>query len=298
MDITELRYFVAVAEAGSMTVAARRCHVSQPSLSAQIRKLEESVGVRLFDRHGKGAALTEAGELLLPRARRVLTELGAIETGLRQDAAAGRGRLVVGAIPTIAPYLLPRAIERTRADFPECTIQTTEDYTERLIDLLVDNRLDVAVVSLPVEHALIEVEAIGYEPLVVALPAGDPLARSERIGLSELRRQSMIILNEANCLGQQVSAYCRAKGMDGQIVCEAAQLITVLELVRQGAGVALVPELAARAGHVKGVVFRPTAKADAKRPIALARRVGRTRSVLAERFARHAAEQLADRRGG
>lgn len=289
MDIAELRSFVAVAEAGSMTVAARRRHVSQPSLSAQIRKLEGAVGVRLFDRHGKGAALTEAGELLLPRARRVLEELDAIESGLRGDAEAGRGKLVVGAIPTIAPYLLPRAIERTRADFPECTIQTTEDYTERLIDLLVENRLDVAVVSLPVEHALIEVEAIGSEPLVVALPSGHPLASAERIGLSELRRQSLIMLNEANCLGQQVSAYCRAKGMDGQIVCEASQLLTVLELVRQGAGVALVPELAARAGHVQGVEFRPTARSDARRPIALARRVGRTRSVLSDRFANHAA---------
>lgn len=292
IGIAELRNFVAVAEAGSMTVAARRRHISQPSLSAQIQKLEGALGVRLFDRHGKGAALTEAGELLLPRARRVLDELRAIEEGLRQDAKAGRGRLVVGAIPTIAPYLLPQAIERTRADFPECTIRTTEDYTERLIELLVENRLDVAVVSLPVEHALIEVEPIGFEPLVVALPAGDPLARSDRIGLAELRRQSMIILNEANCLGQQVSAYCRAKGMEGQIVCEAAQLITVLELVRQGAGVALVPELAARAGHVQGVVYRPTARSDAKRPIALARRVGRTRSVLSERFAQHAERAL------
>ena len=131
---------------------------------------------------------------------------------------------------------------------------------------------------------------------MVAMPARHELASEEHIGLADLRSYPLITLNEMNCLGQQVSAYCRAKGLESQIVCEAAQLITVLELVKQGAGLALAPALAAGAGHVKGVVFRALARGDAKRPIALARRVGRTRSVLSDRFALHVAERLVESR--
>ena len=138
MELHQLRYFVAVAEAGSFSNAARRCHVAQPSLSQQIKKLEIDLGQELFERHPSGVVLTEAGHALLPRARRVLSEVQEAAAALRSDIDDGAGPLAVGAIPTMAPYVLPPVLAPFSQRFPRCELTVREDLTDRLIEQHLD----------------------------------------------------------------------------------------------------------------------------------------------------------------
>ena len=151
MNLRQLGYFVAVAETGTMIRAAERCHVAQPSLSQQIKKLEASVGASLFDRLGRGVALTDTGRALLPRARRILAEVREAEAHLGTDVDSGVGSLAVGMIPTMAPYLLPHLLPRLRSEFPGCRITVREDLTEILADGVAHVELDLRDAS---RHAL------------------------------------------------------------------------------------------------------------------------------------------------
>ena len=144
MEVHQLRYFLAVAEHGGMRAAARACGVTQPSLSKQIQKLEEELGRRLFDRLPRGAALTAAGQSLRPRAEQILGGITRALDAVRADLDIGRGRLRVGAIPTLAPFALPGAVTRFRRRFPDAELSITEDVTANLVEALAADRLDVA----------------------------------------------------------------------------------------------------------------------------------------------------------
>lgn len=277
MEIHQLRYFVAAAEAGSMTLAAKRCRVAQPSLSQQVRKLEEGLGVVLFDRLGRGVVPTDAGRALLPRARRILGEVRETEDKLRSEAAQGVGRLAIGAIPTIAPYLLPPVLASLRAQFPACELVVREDLTASLVEAVVNNELDVAITSTPIDHALVEVEVVGQEDLLVVAPAAHPLAGMARLSPEDLRDQPTVSLHEMHCLGDQIAAFCERSGVRPDIVCRTTQLATVLEMVRLGLGVSLAPAMAAAQDTSDERVYLRLARARPTRAIALIRRVGRTR---------------------
>jgi len=175
MEMHQLRYFLAIAATGNFTRAAEQCHVSQPSLSQQIIKLEEEVGHKLFDRMGRRVQLTDAGRLLLEHARTVLTTVENATRQLRETRGQGFGRLAIGVIPTIAPYLLPRALAAfTRAN-PHVELIIQEDYTARIIDGLSAGELDIAIAALPITDDNLVVEVLGTEPLLLVLPKGHPL---------------------------------------------------------------------------------------------------------------------------
>lgn len=292
MELHQLRYFVAVAEAGSMTLAARRCHVAQPSLSQQIRKLEETLGVTLFDRLGRGVVMTDAGRALLPRARRILAEVRETGENLRAEVSQGGGRLVIGAIPTIAPYLLPPVLASLRAEAPGSELVVREDLTERLVEAVVDNELDVAITSTPIDHGLVEVQAIGSEPLLVVVPSSHPLAGGERMRLSDLRAQPSVTLSDMHCLGKQIGSFCARAGVTPEVICRATQLATVLELVRLSMGMALVPAMVAACDEAPGRAYLRLARPQPSREIALLWRVGRSRPALGEPFVRLATGHL------
>jgi len=292
MELHQLRYFVAAAEAGSISRAAQRCGVAQPSLSQQIRRLEESLGVRLFDRLGRGVALTDEGRALVPRARRILGEVREAEMLVRSEDGEGAGRLSVGAIPTIAPYLLPGPLARLLADHPGCDVSVREDYTERLLERLADTEIDVAIVSTPVEHDLIETEVIGDEALLVVTPVDHPFAAGNGVSLAALRSEPTIALHEMHCLGRQISGFCAVKRIAPKVVCHAAQLSTLLEFVRLGMGVSLVPEMASRADASRERVYLPVLRGGPRREIALAWRSGRTKPAMARRLAAFVRQEL------
>lgn len=284
MELRQLRYFVAVAETGSFSRAAVQCGVAQPSLSQQIKRLEADLGRSLFDRLSRSIALTEAGEALLPRARRILAEVRETTESLSDDGEPGGGRLDVGAIPTMAPYVLPQALTRFTAERPGCRVTVREDLTERLVEALIDCELDFAIMSTPVEHDLIELARIAREPLLVATAAGDaPPAKALR--LADLRDQPTVVLHEMHCLGQQIQGFCSARGVSRRIVCHSTQLSTVLALVGLGMGISLVPAMCAEQ-DVSGERRYSALVDDAPtRGIAVAWRRGRSRSSAAQAFA-------------
>src|SRR5262245_57100967 len=165
MELHQLRYFVAVAQAGNFSRAAERCHVSQPPLSQQVLKLERRLGQPLFRRLGRRAVLTDAGRMLLDRAMSILADVDDAERRLRAGDQAGTGRLAIGAIPTIAPYLLPPILRAFVRRCPRVELIVREDVTDRLVTAVVEGELDLALVALPVADDHLQAEPLFAEPL-------------------------------------------------------------------------------------------------------------------------------------
>lgn len=292
MEFRQLRYFVAVAEAGTISRAAERCGIAQPSLSHQIMKLEDELGVQLLDRLGRGVALTDAGRALLPRARQIVAQIQEVEGHLRADLDEGRGRLAVGAIPTMAPYLVPAIIAQLRGEYPQCELIVREDLTQNLVEAIADNELDVAIMSTPIDHELIDLQVVGREPLLVVAPSEHPLCAEGEISLADLRDQPAVTLHEMHCLGKQISEFCEAKRLARNVVCRMTQIDTLLEFVRLGLGVSIVPAMVAAHDDHPGRKYLRFKRSAPTRDIALAWRKGRVRSRLAREFAKLLSEHL------
>lgn len=293
VELHQLRYFVHVAETLSFSRAAERCHVAQPSLSQQIRKLENELGHRLFDRMSRGVALTEAGRALLPRARRILGEVNAVDSAIADDIALGRGPLLVGAIPTMAPFLLPGLVKRFTAEFPECRLTLREDFTENLVTALLDHELDLAIMSTPIDEEMIQLEVIGRENLLLVTACGFPLHLGhDYLAIEDLRDQPAIVLHEMHCLSQQIDSFCSSRGVSRRIFCRSSQLTTVLELVGLGLGVSLVPEMCARADVSDNRQYQGFGEGGPSREIAVAYRVDRSVTRLGRAFVTMLREQM------
>ncbi len=244
MKLHQLRYFVAVVDTGSFSRAATRCGVTQPSLSQQIIKLEKELELSLFDRLGRSIAVTEAGHLFYPRAKRILADVDEARDMLAEELTEGHGHLSVGAIPTAAPYLLPCALAGFRTQWPDAELSITEDMTENLIRQLVDAEIDMAVMAAPLDDERIQMEPIAEERLVCVAPADHPLAQRDSVGRDELNDHPLIVLHEVHCLSQQVRAFCLSHRVTPRINCRAGQLSTLIHLVGLGLGISLIPQSA------------------------------------------------------
>ena len=276
MEIHQLRYFLAVAEQGGMRQAARVCHVTQPSLSTQVQKLEDELGHRLFDRSSRGAELTEAGRSLLPRARQILGELSSTLDRVRADVETGRGQLRVGAIPTMAPFLLPPAVRRFQKQNPDAELTIREDVTEHLVEELAAARLDLAFMSLPLDDPRITTQHLFDEPLSVVMAKDDPLAQRKTIRPRDLRDRPPIVLHGMHCLGQRVRAYCEILGLAEHQQWKAAQLATVQEWVALGLGISLLPRMVAERDRSAKRVYRPLSNPVPTRAVVVAHAAGRS----------------------
>jgi LysR family hydrogen peroxide-inducible transcriptional activator len=261
MELHQLRYFVAVAETGSFTRAAEREGVTQPTLSEQVMRLESKkhgVGRRLFDRLGRKVVLTDAGNELLGRAQSILAAVNDAERAIR-DSAEG-GRLRVGAIPTIAPFVLPGAVSRFSRGHAGVELQLVEDRTERLLDGLLTGELDLGVMALPIRDDRLHVESLYTEPLVMALPAKHRLASKSELKLVDVMNEPFILLDEMHCFGDQVLSLCRRGGLEPKVVCRGEQIATLLAMVAAGQGLSVVPEMAATGDTSAKRVYRPLGK--------------------------------------
>lgn len=253
MELHQLRYFVAVAETGSFTRAAERCLVAQPSLSQQIQKLERTLKKPLFDRLGKRVRLTEAGESLLPRARKILGEVDETARQLGEDGSPGHGRLHLGAIPTIGPFWLPPILTRFLRRYPQVEMHLREDVTANLLAALHEGEIDLAFIALPIVDLQLESRVIQRERLLASLPRGHRLGRQKTIELGDLADEPFILLGDMHCLTGQVTDYCKAKFVP-RISCRCVQLPTIQKLVGLGLGISLLPEMACKAEA--GVVYK------------------------------------------
>lgn len=260
MDLRQLRYFLAVARAGSFSRAAASENISQPALSEQIRKLEGSLGVALFERLARGVRLTPAGQRLLVHARQILREMSDARQSLEALRTCVAGRLAVGVIPTVFPYLLAPRVEEFRRTHPEVELRLVEDITARLVESLLAGDLDLAVVSLPLRAPDLICAEILREPLLVALPPGHPLAREKEVDPRALRGERWLILRDGHCFRDEVLALCRRALRQTDSIFETDQFASIVALVAAGFGVSVLPAMAARqAGGCRLVPLRGTA---------------------------------------
>ena len=276
MNLQEIRYFVAVAEHRHFGRAAETCNVSQPTLSSQIRKLEEELGVTLLERTNKRVDITPVGSQILIHAQRALAEAGQMEAVARVAHDPLVGPLKLGAIPTLAPYLMPLILRPLRQTYPGLTVELWEDQTRSLIDGLRNHRLDATLLATPADAPEITEIALFEEHLLAALPLDHRLAGEESVS-EEALADELLVLADGHCLANQALAACGAKdgaarsGLQGSM--QAATLETLVNLVGAGYGATLIPALAADSLVARGIILRPLA-GKSSRIIRLASRPG------------------------
>ena len=290
MEIHQLRYFAAVADEGSFSRAAAREHVAQPSLSQQIQKLEAELGEKLFDRLPKSVVLTEAGSCLRQFARKILINIADARRcvdDLKRDIT---GRLVVGAIPTISPYVLPDLIAKFQQRHPKVVVEILEDTTESLALRLEDGTLDAAIMSNCDESLTLQRHSLGKEALLLLLPAGHRLAKKKKIKWSDLKSQKFLILQEMHCLSTQVHELLATHQLQPEPPIRGAQLATITQMVAADMGVTLVPKMMIEREIASGCVALPFAPPIPVRELNLLRNPLRLESKAAATFRREAAD--------
>jgi len=283
MELSQLRYVLAVAEAGNFTRAAARSHIAQPSLSQQIIKLERELGHKLFHRLGRKAVLTEAGTAFIERARRILFE---VEDATKElgDSPSFERRITVGAIPTLAPYLLPGLITRCRKRHPNLQVNIREDFKSTLISEMLDGELDLALAALPMEEASIQVEVLWKEPLLLAVARDHPLASKQGVTAADLAKESFILLGSSSSLAAQVRRFCGDHHFEPRIASRCAQVATVKALVATGAGISILPAGARSAEDRDSLAYVALSDAEPFREIAVLKHMQRYQSRGAEQF--------------
>lgn len=259
MELHQLRYMTAVARLRHFSRAAEQCHVSQPSLSQQIAKLEDELGEPLFVRARRAVKLTPAGEVFLPRALRILEEVDHAKREAQDAGQLLRGVVNVGVLPTIAPFLLPGIIAAFSRQYPGVEIVVHEDTTAHLIQLAVEHEIDFAIASAPIADKRLEVRELFTEELLLAVPPGHPLARRRSVKTTDLETERFIVMQEGHCLGDQVLRFCERTAVHPHVSFRSAQLQSIQALVRAGLGISLIPAMAANKADPAAPIYRKLA---------------------------------------
>lgn len=278
MNLQELRYLVAIAEQRHFGRAAQACNVSQPTLSSQIKKLEDELGVKLLERTNKRVALTSVGSQILEHARRALAEAAQMEAVARAARDPLVGPLKLGVIPTLAPYLMPLILKPLKQAYPGLTIELWEDQTRALVENLRNHKLDAALLATETDAPEITEIALFNEPLLAALPRNHRLAGMKKIDEDAISEE-LLVLADGHCLANQALAACGRRHGHAHIrgalqgSMQAATLETLVNLVAAGYGATLIPSLAAGTLGQRGVVLLPLV-GKSSRTIRLASRPG------------------------
>lgn len=269
-SLRQLQYVVAVADALSFSKAADRCHVSQPSLSAQIAELEQALGMRLFERDRRKVLVTVAGEQIIERARILLREADDLVTAAQRWRDPFTGTLRLGVIPTLAPYLVPCIRPALRRAFPKLSLLWLEDKTSVLVSKLAAGEIEGALLALEADIGDVESEIIGYDPFVIAAPARHPLTAKKRPAQrAELLGQNVLLLDDGHCFRDQALAVCSSVKAQ-ELEFRATSLPTLAQMVADGAGVTLLPQIAISTEAKRArLSVRPFAAPSPGRTIAL-----------------------------
>ena len=246
MNLRDLKYLVALADHKHFGRAAAACYVSQPTLSTQIKKLEDELGVPLVERAPRKVMLTPAGRDAAERARRIVAEVEQMKEAARrsQDPEAGTVRL--GMFPTLGPYLLPHVVPRIRARFPHLELLLVEEKSDVLLSRLREGKLDAGLLALPVADDQLHTEFLFEEPFVLAVPESHPLAQRGSLTLAELSHQQLLLLEDGHCLREQALDVCRLSGANEKSEFRATSLETLRQMVAADVGITLLPTLAVR----------------------------------------------------
>lgn len=268
--------------------------MTQPSLSQQIINLEKELGHKFFHRLGRKAVLTEAGETFLQRARQILA---GVDDATRElgDGQALERRIQVGAIPTVAPYLLPPLIQRCREEFPQLTIEVREDFRSDLIRGVLDGELDLALTSLPVKEPQLSVEPLLTEPLLLVVGRSHPLADTPQVTAKQLAEHAFVLLGNSSSLTHQVQRFCGDHDFAPRIGYRCAQIATVKAFVGLGLGISILPQGCRSRDDDPALVYRRLSGRQPEREVAVLRHVQRYQSRGAEQFLRALRGWLAER---
>lgn len=273
MDLQQLRYVAALSQELNFVRAAARVHVTQPTLSQQLKKLEDELGMPLFERAAKGVRLTPAGQKFLPYAVQVLDSLEKGISEIQQESGQISGLIRFGAIPTIGPYVLPAVISSIRRQAPRLVLEIYEKTTSDLLNALRTGQLDLGLLSLPVDDSGLAVRLVGEEEFLLAVSKKHSLARKQSVTLKELNHEKLLILQEGHCFGNQTLEFCKHSRDDEQIIFEGSSLTSVMRLAVAGEGVTFVPKLAVEPSMQSTLRYIPFSKPRPTRSIAFVWRI-------------------------
>jgi LysR family transcriptional regulator, hydrogen peroxide-inducible genes activator len=287
MEVHQLRYFCAIVDTGTFSRAAQQTHVSQPSLSQQIRKLEDELGARLFDRLGRAVRLTEVGRGFLPRARSILRELEAARSEVVERKSSISGRVNVGVIPTIAPYFLPRILATFSQKFTQARVTIVEEITPVLLERLRTGDIDVAIVALPLHVRGHEFETfrLTSEKLYAVMPKRHALAHRRAVFLKDMQSEAFLLLRDGHCFRETAVSACKRARVSPRVVFESGQFSSILSMVSAGLGVSIVPAMAVE--KRRGCRFVPLADEGAERTVGVVTLRGRSFTRAVEAFLTH-----------
>jgi LysR family transcriptional regulator, hydrogen peroxide-inducible genes activator len=297
VNLRDLKYILAVAEMRHFGRAAERCFVSQPTLSGQIKKLEDELDVVIFERTNRSVEITPVGQVILAHARLALEQAEAIEQAARAHQDPMAGPLRIGAIPTLSPYLMPLILVPLKRTYPKLRLVLSEEITDLLIGRLARHEIDAALLATPVDETDFDSIPLFDEPFWLAHPVNHPLYEKDEITEQDLEDIELLLLADGHCLTHQVMDVCRLaeRPTHGEMAdLRASSLETLLQLVGAGFGCTLIPALAIRGGWMtdSGIVARPLALPDAYRRISLVFRRSFPRRKALEAFAQIVREQL------
>lgn len=301
-SLRQLRYLVALDEHRHFGRAAEACHVTQSTLSAGLQELESLLGAVLVERTKRRVMMTPLGAEVAERARRLLRDAADIVELARAQEAPLTGPLRLGAIPTIGPFLLPRALPGLREAYPELKLYLREDLTARLLEALAEGAIDAALIALPYPLEKLAVAEIGDDPFLLVCPPDHALARANAVSLDAVARDELLLLEEGHCLREHALAACRLDPRRHGEAFSGTSLTTLVQMAANGIGVTLLPRLALQAGLLRGtgLVARPLADDAPPRRLALVWRAssprGRDFETLAEflRLDESLGDELAD----
>jgi LysR family hydrogen peroxide-inducible transcriptional activator len=282
MDMEQLANFQSLAGLKNFTHAAENLGISQSALSRSIQRLEEELGQPLFDRKPRSVELTDAGLLFQNRAEQILLIVEDTKAEICDDGQSGRIR--IGAIPTVAPFFLPDFLRKFSSVFPKASLIIQEDTTDNLMKSCKQGELDVVILALPVPTRYVEVEKLFDEELYLVMPNDHPLTQKKQIRLADIEHYSFVLLDEAHCLSDTITTFCRQRSIAPVVVERTSQLVMVQELVSLGHGVSMIPSMAKKLDRSKHRCYRSIAGSKPKRTIAAVWNPYRFQSRLLREF--------------
>ncbi len=286
INIRTLGYLAAVAQTRHFGRAAELCHISQPTLSRQLGKLEDYLGIRLFERGGRRVLPTPAGRPVIEKAEIILREFSAMKELARRARRPGSWLLRLGVFPTLAPYLLPRAVPLLRRHYPDLRLRLAEEKTEVLVKSLQEGDLDLALLALPLAEPNLQQVRLFQEPFLMAVNRSHPLAERRRIRLADIGATELLLLDEGHCFREQALAVCKKAGAFENSEFRATSLETLKHMVATEAGITLMPEMAVDSSNT-AVKYIPFARPQPTRTIGLVWRKGTPGNAFFREIARH-----------
>ncbi len=273
MELQQLRYIVALFRERNFLRAAKHANITQPTLSHQIKKLEDEIGTPLFERSSHGVRLTAAGEKFMPFAIATLDTLKKGLTELQKESRDISGKITVGIIPTINPYLIPSVLIKIKKGAPRLALELYEETTSVLLASLKMGKIDLGILSLPINDAGTVSRSIGKEEFLLAAAKDHPFSKRTLVNPKIIKEEKLLILQEGHCFADQALEYCGRLRKDTQITFQGSSLTSVMKLASVGEGLTLVPKMAANARENPDLVFIPFSHPKPSREIGIIWRI-------------------------